>query len=58
MTRTEFEVFKNENLLKRFYWCYAIAERKYLTEKGYNFSDVPTINLINSFGCSIRQTIL
>lgn len=37
MTRTEFEVFKNENLLKRFYWCYAIAERKYLTEKGYKY---------------------
>lgn len=35
MTRTEFEVFKKENLLKRFYWSYSIAERIFLTRKGY-----------------------
>nr|UVM92956.1 MAG: hypothetical protein [Bacteriophage sp.] len=37
MTRTEFEVFKNENLLKRFYWSYSIAERIFLTKKGYKY---------------------
>ena len=37
MTRTEFEVFKIENLLKRFYWSYSIAERIFLTQKGYKY---------------------
>lgn len=37
MTRIEFEVFRDQNLRKRFYWCYSIAERIYLTRKGYKY---------------------
>ena len=55
MTRTEFEVFKNENLLKRFYWSYSIAERIFLTQKGYNYSVVPIIRREKISGCSIKQ---
>jgi hypothetical protein len=59
MTRTEFEVFKNENLLKRFYWSYSIAERIFLTKKGYKYLFRCTIIKREKIsGCSIRQTIL
>lgn len=37
MTREEYVVFRNEVLRERFYWCYSVAERKYLTEKGYKY---------------------
>lgn len=37
MTREEYVIFRDEVLVKRFYWCYSIAERKYLTEKGYKY---------------------
>ena len=37
MTREDFEIFRDEVLAKRFYWCRSVAERKYLTEKGYKY---------------------
>lgn len=37
MTREEYVVFRDEVLRERFYWCYSVAERKYLTEKGYKY---------------------
>lgn len=37
MTREEFKEFRDEVLRKRFYWCNSVAERKYLTEKGYKY---------------------
>lgn len=37
MTRQDFEVFRDEVLKERFYWCHSVAERKYLTEKGYRY---------------------
>lgn len=37
MTREEYVTFRDEVLVKRFYWCHSIAERKYLTEKGYKY---------------------
>lgn len=37
MTREEFVKFRDEVLTERFYWCYTVAERKYLTEKGYKY---------------------
>ena len=37
MTREEYVIFRDEVLRERFYWWYSIAERKYLTEKGYKY---------------------
>lgn len=37
MTKREFEKYRDENLIKRFYWCFSVKEKKYLMEKGHPY---------------------
>ena len=37
MTREEYITFRDEDLRKRFYWCYSIMEKKHLIKKGYKY---------------------